>query len=78
MAQKPKREDQINLVSFRTTLEEKYLAYALSTITARQRLIEAGAHHTFDKMGDLPHLLTASRSQLHFTFPSVDPVTRGP
>src|ERR1700679_790424 len=35
MALKPKREDQINLVSFRTTLEEKYLAYALSTITAR-------------------------------------------
>src|SRR5277367_2512631 len=35
MAQKPKREDTINLVSFRTTLEEKYLAYALSTITAR-------------------------------------------
>src|SRR5271163_4469079 len=35
MAQKPKREDQINIVSFRTTLEEKYLAYALSTITAR-------------------------------------------
>jgi len=35
MAQKPKREDHINLVSFRTTLEEKYLAYALSTITAR-------------------------------------------
>jgi len=35
MAPKPKREDQINLVSFRTTLEEKYLAYALSTITAR-------------------------------------------
>ena len=35
MAQKPKREDTINLVSFRTTLEEKYLAYALSTITSR-------------------------------------------
>src|ERR1700722_16201440 len=35
MAPKPKREDHINLVSFRTTLEEKYLAYALSTITAR-------------------------------------------
>jgi len=35
MAQKPKREDHINLVSFRKTLEEKYLAYALSTITAR-------------------------------------------
>ncbi len=35
MAQKPKRDDQINFVSFRTTLEEKYLAYALSTITAR-------------------------------------------
>jgi topoisomerase-4 subunit A len=32
---KPQRDDQINLVSFRTTLEEKYLAYALSTITAR-------------------------------------------
>ncbi len=27
--------EQINQVSFRTTLEEKYLAYALSTITAR-------------------------------------------
>ena len=25
MAPKPKREDTINLVSFRTTLEEKYL-----------------------------------------------------
>src|SRR6202046_3965404 len=35
MAQKPKKEDTINLVSFRTTLEEKYLAYALSTITSR-------------------------------------------
>ena len=35
MAPKPKREDTINLVSFRTTLEEKYLAYALSTITSR-------------------------------------------
>ena len=35
MAPKPKSEGQINLVSFRTTLEEKYLAYALSTITAR-------------------------------------------
>ncbi len=33
--QKPKREDVITPVSFRTTLEEKYLAYALSTITAR-------------------------------------------
>ncbi len=35
MALKPKKEDTINLVSFRTTLEEKYLAYALSTITSR-------------------------------------------
>src|SRR3984957_10405749 len=35
MAQKPKRDDTITQVSFRTTLEEKYLAYALSTITAR-------------------------------------------
>src|SRR6202046_3084682 len=35
MAQKPKREESISLVSFRTTLKEKYLAYALSTITAR-------------------------------------------
>src|SRR3954466_12450906 len=29
------KTDTINLVSFRTTLEEKYLAYALSTITSR-------------------------------------------
>ena len=35
MAPKSKSEGQINLVSFRSTLEEKYLAYALSTITAR-------------------------------------------
>jgi len=35
MAKQPVKNDQINLVSFRTTLEEKYLAYALSTITAR-------------------------------------------
>jgi len=35
MPPKSKSEGQINLVSFRTTLEEKYLAYALSTITAR-------------------------------------------
>lgn len=31
----PANPEQINIVSFRTTLEEKYLAYALSTITAR-------------------------------------------
>jgi topoisomerase-4 subunit A len=31
----PQRNDTISTVSFRTTLEEKYLAYALSTITAR-------------------------------------------
>jgi len=35
MAKKTSAADTINLVSFRTTLEEKYLAYALSTITAR-------------------------------------------
>src|ERR1700761_5305669 len=35
MAPKPKHEGTVNLVSFRATLEEKYLAYALSTITAR-------------------------------------------
>src|SRR5271170_729400 len=35
MPPRPQKTDQINLVSFRTTLEEKYLAYALSTITAR-------------------------------------------
>ncbi len=35
MPPKQTREDQINVVSFRTTLEEKYLAYALSTITSR-------------------------------------------
>jgi topoisomerase-4 subunit A len=35
MAPKPKRDDNITDVSFRSTLEEKYLAYALSTITAR-------------------------------------------
>ncbi len=32
---KPQREDTINQIGFRTTLEEKYLAYALSTITSR-------------------------------------------
>ena len=32
---KPQREDTINPIGFRTTLEEKYLAYALSTITSR-------------------------------------------
>src|SRR6478735_2007462 len=32
---KPLPSDQINVVSFRNTLEEKYLAYALSTITSR-------------------------------------------
>jgi topoisomerase-4 subunit A len=31
----PNAPEQINIVSFRNTLEEKYLAYALSTITAR-------------------------------------------
>jgi topoisomerase-4 subunit A len=35
MPPKSQKPDQINLVSFRTTLEEKYLAYALSTITSR-------------------------------------------
>lgn len=37
MAMPPKTTspEQINQVSFRTTLEEKYLAYALSTITSR-------------------------------------------
>src|SRR5471030_2303447 len=35
MPPKTQAPDQINLVSFRTTLEEKYLAYALSTITSR-------------------------------------------
>src|SRR5271154_696673 len=35
MKSKPQKPDTISLVSFRTTLEEKYLAYALSTITAR-------------------------------------------
>jgi topoisomerase IV subunit A len=37
MAKKPTviHEGQIDNISFRTTLEEKYLAYALSTITAR-------------------------------------------
>ncbi|MDX1974968.1 MAG: DNA topoisomerase IV subunit A [Rickettsiales bacterium] len=33
--QKPQSEGVVNTVSFRTTLEEKYLAYAMSTITAR-------------------------------------------
>lgn len=32
---KPQAQDTINPISFRTTLEEKYLAYALSTITSR-------------------------------------------
>src|ERR1700684_33329 len=35
MKSKPQKPDTITPVSFRTTLEEKYLAYALSTITAR-------------------------------------------
>ncbi len=35
MSKKPLPNDTVNLVSFKTTLEEKYLAYALSTITAR-------------------------------------------
>ncbi|MDE3061384.1 MAG: DNA topoisomerase IV subunit A, partial [Pseudomonadota bacterium] len=35
MAPKPKAADIITPVSFKSTLEEKYLAYALSTITAR-------------------------------------------
>jgi topoisomerase IV subunit A len=35
MPPKKNVEEQINIVSFRSTLEEKYLAYALSTITAR-------------------------------------------
>src|ERR1700735_4468318 len=35
MAPKPKREDQISLLTFKDALSERYLAYALSTITAR-------------------------------------------
>src|ERR1700684_2538381 len=35
MKSKPQKPDTITPVSFRTTLEEKYLAYALPTITAR-------------------------------------------
>lgn len=35
MAPKQQKPEQVNLVSFKSTLEEKYLAYALSTITAR-------------------------------------------
>ena len=35
MPPKSSSPEQINIVSFRNTLEEKYLAYALSTITAR-------------------------------------------
>ncbi len=35
MPPKSTTPEQINTISFRTTLEEKYLAYALSTITAR-------------------------------------------
>ncbi len=35
MPPKSQQPEQISNVSFRTTLEEKYLAYALSTITAR-------------------------------------------
>lgn len=35
MPPKSSSPEQINIVSFRSTLEEKYLAYALSTITAR-------------------------------------------
>lgn len=35
MPPKPQKTEQIDNVSFRSTLEEKYLAYALSTITAR-------------------------------------------
>jgi topoisomerase IV subunit A len=35
MSKKPLPNDTITPVSFKTTLEEKYLAYALSTITAR-------------------------------------------
>src|ERR1044071_1132416 len=35
MSKKPLPNDQINPVSFKSTLEEKYLAYALSTITSR-------------------------------------------
>ncbi len=35
MPPKQSSPEQINTISFRTTLEEKYLAYALSTITAR-------------------------------------------
>ena len=36
--------------------------YGYCALTPRQRLIEVGAHHTFDNMRDLPHLLTALRS----------------
>jgi len=35
MPPKQQKPEQINPVSFRSTLEEKYLAYALSTITSR-------------------------------------------
>ncbi|MEZ5691972.1 MAG: DNA topoisomerase IV subunit A [Rickettsiales bacterium] len=35
MPAKPSKPEQISQVSFRSTLEEKYLAYALSTITSR-------------------------------------------
>src|SRR5579864_4304831 len=35
MPPRPQKPETITPVSFRTTLEEKYLAYALSTITAR-------------------------------------------
>src|SRR5438552_1477838 len=34
-SKQPLRNDNISTISFRTTLEEKYLAYALSTITYR-------------------------------------------
>ena len=30
-----------------------------------RRLLEAGAHHTFDRMSDLPGLLSASRQSHH-------------
>jgi HAD superfamily hydrolase (TIGR01509 family) len=36
--------------------------YGYSAMTSRQRLVEAGAHCTFDSMRELPRLLTAARS----------------
>lgn len=36
--------------------------YGYCALTPRHRLAEAGAHYTFDRMRELPHLLTAARS----------------